>query len=382
MDKKRIVELDMVKGFAIVSVFIRHMCGITGANRYGGVLPNLFTKNSEAIMAMFIIISGYVFSERATLGEEYKKTVLRLLKSYLTYSAAVAAAYFAVYVIPGRMSVSRFLQNAFTNLMAAGPWNLFAENERNAMYYGVVPYWYIAELISGMCLFIALNRYVSGKSAYLRYCFTAALLLAGMAFYVLDLQGLIAHPFSGHYTYFFILPNIFAFSGILMLGRSLRGIQLFDIDARRKGFAAAAGAICLAVVAFGIVTCDNSYALQMGKWGPYGVWSIPVTAFEGVCLTYLLVLISRFVKRLPPVEKAVTFLGRNTLEILMTHFLVADLLTLAFGRWHDYLEYGFPETDYSARYAVIITVLTAAAVLSFVFIKMEITLARSRRSKA
>ena len=381
LNKKRIIELDMVKGFAIISVFFRHMNSITGVSSCGGLYPALFRQNSEALMAAFILISGYVFSGKGTLGEQYKKNVLRLLKNYLIYTAVIIAAYFAVYVIPGNMSVTRFLQNALTDLAAAGPWNLFAENERNILYYGVVPYWYITELITGMCLFIPLNRYTSGKPPYFRYCCIALLLLTGMAFYTLDLQGMIAHPFSGHFTYFFVLPNIFVFCGILMLGNALRAIRFFEIDGQNKGFIATAGAISLAVAVFGIVTCDNSYALQLGKWGPFKVWSIPITAFEGVCVTYLLVLVFRFLKRLQPVEKVMVFLGQNTLEILMTHFLVADLLTLAFGRWHDYLEYGFPRADYSALYAFLITVLTAVIILSFIFIKRKITLARSRQSK-
>ena len=379
--KKRIVELDMVKGFAIASVFFRHMGGITGLNKYGSVYPALFTKNTEALMAIFLLISGYVFSGKGTLGEQYKKSVLRLIKSYLIYVTAVVAVYFVAYVIPGSMSVTRFFQNAITDYAAAGPWNLFAETERNILYYGVIPFWYIAQLIVGMCLFIPLNRFVSERPSYVRYCCIAVLLMIGMAFFALDLQGMMAKPFSGHYTYFFVLPNVFAICGILMLGNALRDVSFYDIDGQSKGFVITAGAVGLAVSVFGILTCDNFSAVQLGKWGAFGAWSIPVTAFVGVGESYLLVLVFRLLRRLPPVEKAMSFLGRNSLEILMTHFLVGDVLTLVFGRWHDYLEYGFPEADYSTGYALLITALTALIVLLFVFIKGKITLARSQKSE-
>ena len=142
-------------------------------------------------------------------------------------------------------------------------------------------------------LFIIVSKCVETKSLRAKIIAVACLLTGSCLLMHLDLRGLLVNTFASQASYFMVVINIVGFAAILMIGSILRQFRIFDIEAHSKRFTGILFALCLIFTVSQIALYNNQYALQYGKWGQYGLWSVGITMLTGFTLTYIVVISRR-----------------------------------------------------------------------------------------
>lgn len=372
--KKRIEELDIIKGIAIIYVFMRHLCELTGVNAYAPDFYKIFDSYTECFMFLFVLLSGYVFKSKGSIRLDIKNKVKQLLIPYLKFSAFFTATYFIRYVLLSDMKIGLFLRNTLSNLLAYPNLDIPALGTGiNVMTYAFVPYWYIAEIFMAFILFIFINRLIEKRIVYVRIIIAALLLCASTFIMYVDLRGLQVNTFASKASYFTIVPNIVGFCAILIIGTILRHYKLLDMEAHSRRFTIILFIVCFIQLSVQIALYDNQYALQYGKWGWAGLWSVRMTTLTGFTLTYCLTFIAYFLKRIRFLKVALTYIGRKTLDILMLHFGIAELVCMIFGFWYPvYHIEAYPIENFAWWHLGITVLLTALCIAAYFAVKERI----------
>jgi len=371
--KKRIDELDIVKGIAIIYVCICHFNELTGVNIYGAAFDHSLRSCGECVMFLFIFMSGYVFKSKGSIWIDIKNKVKQLLVPYIKFSAFFTVTYFIRYVLIDNMNIRLFIRNTICNFFAFKFLDIpNLGSGTNIMKYAFVPYWYINEILTAFILFIVIYKFVEKKNVYIKMV-AAAVLLATAAFLMyLDLGGLLENTYASQVSYFTIPINITGFAGLLMIGTLLRHYNIFDIEAYSKRFTSILFTTCLICTIIHSALHNNSYALMYGKWGQYGALSVLITTIAGLALTYSLIYISYYLKRIKLIKKSLSFLGANTLDILMLHFGIAELICMILGFWYPIYDIDmYPPEVFAWWHFVIIVILTSLCISIYFLIKQK-----------
>lgn len=362
----------MVKGFCMIYVFFRHLCELTGVNIYHPGLYSVFDCCTEAAMFLFVLLSGYVYKSKGSIGHDIRNKFKQLLIPYLTYCAFFTFTYFIRYVLIDGMALGLFLRNTLSNILAKPNLNLPALGTgANVMRYAFVPYWYIAEIFMAFVVFIIVSKWVEVKSLRAKIIAAACLLAGSCLLMHLDLRGLLVNTFTSRASYFMVIINVVGFAAILMIGSILNQFRIFDIEAHEKRFTGILFVLCLIFTAVQIVLYDNQYALQYGKWGQYGLWSVGITTLTGFTLTYSLICISCYLKKIQPLKAVLLLIGSNTLDILLLHFGVAELFCMILGCWAPIYDAAYPAELFAWWHFVAVVLLTAAAIGAYLYAKRK-----------
>lgn len=370
--KKRIDELDMVKGICMIYVFFRHLCELTGVNVYHVSFYSVFDCCTEAAMFLFVLLSGYVYKSKGSVGHDIRNKVKQLLVPYLTYCAFFTVTYFIRYVLIDGMTFSLFLRNTLSNVLAKPNLDIPALGTgANVMRYAFVPYWYIAEIFMAFVLFIIVSKWVESGGLRAKIIAAACLLAGSCLLMHLDLRGLLVNTFTSRVSYFMVIINVVGFAVILMIGFILRQFRIFDIEAHKRSFTGILFALCMIFTVVQIALYDNQYALQYGKWGQYGLWSVGITTLTGFTLTYSLICISYYLKRLHPLKTVLLFIGSNTLDILLLHFGIAELFCMILGCWSPIYDADYPAELFAWWHFAAVVLLTSAVIGGYLCVKKK-----------
>ncbi len=354
----------------MVYVFFRHLCELTGVNIYHSGFYSVFDCCTEATMFLFVLLSGYVYKSKGSILHDIRNKYKQLLIPYLTYCAFFTVTYYIRYVLIDGMAFGLFLRNTLSNVLAKPNLDIPALGTgANVMRYAFVPYWYIAEIFMAFVLFIVVSKVVENKGLRGKIVAAACLLAGSCLLMHLDLRGLLVNTFASQASYFMVVINIVGFAGILMIGSILRQFRIFDIEAHKKSVTGVLFVLSFIFTAVQIALYNNHYALQYGKWGQYGLWSVGITTLTGFTLTYSLIYISYYLKRLHPLRTALLFIGSNTLDILLLHFGIAELFCMILGCWAPIYDAAYPAELFAWWHFVLVVVLTAVTFLGYLYVK-------------
>lgn len=368
LTKKRLDELDIIKGIAIVFVFLRHINEITGASALYTAVEERTYLFFEAYMILFFLCSGYVYSAKGTVLQEIRKRAKQLLLPFLEFGLAATVLYFLRYVIIEHKPLLWFADNTLTNFLGLTNWNVrLGKAQSNQMEYAFVAMWFLLEMFPAFCIFIPVKKLTDKKGLASRVAAAAGLMGIAMVLYHFDPQHTVTDLYNSSVPFFLVLINVFGFASVLMLGSILKELNAFDLDAFPKKLMYLLAVGCLVTDSALVVLYNNRYALQYGKWGPYGAFSIPLTILDGLMLTYFLVFLAYYMKKVPILKTIYCFLGRNSLYILLLHIGIAECICWIGGFWHDVYAQPYPVEDFRAVNWWI-TVLGTAAVLAVFFI--------------
>jgi len=362
--KKRIEELDIVKGISIIFVCIWHFNEMTGVNIYGKVLGYALSRCGESVMFLFIFLSGYVFKSKGSIGIDIKNKVKQLILPYLKFSAFFSVTYLIRYVLIAKMDIRLFIRNTICNFFAFKFLDIpVLGSGTNVMKYAFTPYWYINEIFMAFILFIIINKLVEKRSVYIKMIAAAILLSATGLLMYLDIGSLLENTYASQVSFFTIPINITGFAGLLMIGTILHHYNIFDIEAYSKRFTTILFSVCLLFTVLQYSQYNNHYALMYGKWGQYGVLNVLTTTIAGFALTYSLIYISHFLKRNKLFKRSLSFLGANTLDILLLHFGIAELICMIFGFWYPIYDISvYPPEGFAWWHLIIVTVFTSVCI--------------------
>lgn len=371
LTKKRLDELDIIKGIAISFVYFRHLNEITGASALYTAAEERLYLFFEAFMILFFLCSGYVYSSKGTAMQEIRKRAKQLLLPFLEFGLAATAVYFLRYVIIEHKPLIWFADNTLTNFLGMTNWNVrLGKAQPNQMEYAFVALWFLLEMFPAFCVFIPVKKLTDQKGLAARVAAAVGLMAIAMALNFFDPQGTVADTYNSPVPFFLVLINVFGFASVLMVGSILREFNVFDLDNVSKKAAFLLAAVCFVFDSMMILIYHNRYALQYGKWGPYGAFSIPITILDGLMVTYYLVFLAHYMKKVPILKTIYCFLGQNSLYVLLLHIGVAECICWIGGFWHDVYAQPFPVEDFRAVNWWI-TILGTAAVLAAFFAVKE-----------
>ena len=369
--KKRIVELDMVKGIGIIYVFLRHLCELTGVSSYGGDFYAIFDSCTECMMFLFVFLSGYVYKPKASIREDIGNKVRQLLIPYVKYIALFSCIYFVIYVLNGDMSLAMFGTYTLSNFLGNPgfdylQWTTYV----NPIRYAFVPFWYIAEIFSAFMLFILVFRLVADKGLMGKGIAAVILLVLTSLLMYLDPRGLIVNTFVSGVSYFTVGPNILGFAALLLIGHMLREVKAFDLDSYSQKTVKIILAGSLVIVLAFFAFHDNPYALQYAHWGSFGIRSVRMATVSALAITYLMVYLCYYMKRADALRSCLAFLGANTLDILLLHFGIGELITMAFGFWYPVYDIPcYPADGFAWWHFHLVVILTAIIIGIYFVIK-------------
>lgn len=367
--KKRLEELDIVKGWGILLVCFRHINELTGLAALNLPLLVYLFSLFEAFMVMFFLLSGYVYSPKGTVLQDMGKKAKQLLLPMLEIGLVNTALYFVRYVVVEKRPLLWFIDNTVTNFAGLGNWNVrLWETQPNLMTYAFVPYWFVMELFTAFLLFIPLYRLIQKKPVGVRILTAALLLAAAMVCNYFDVQGSIANSYNSSVSFYFVLINIFGFSALLLTGKLLSEVELYRMEAHSFRFNAIFAAVCFGVdTVLLLFYLNNGYAMQYGKWGMGGPLGILETVLDGFTLTYFMVFLAYYNRRLPSAfRKALMFLGSNSQYLLLLHITIAETICWLGGWWQDVYHGPYPVEEFSLLH-YLVTVAGTAVVLGVFF---------------
>ncbi|MDO4938723.1 MAG: acyltransferase family protein [Lachnospiraceae bacterium] len=377
--KKRIKELDMVKGLVIILVVLRHINELTGISGLDNFYTRFFSTFFESFMILYFLCSGYVYKSKGTVLQDIGKKAKDLLCPFIGYGIFDTAIYFLRYIVIEKQSILWFLDNTLTNFAGLSNWNIrlgIAGN--NQMHYAFVPYWFVLQLFAAFCLFIPIEKMVRSKGVAVRILVAVFLVNVSVVLNHYDVQHTLTDTFSSSVSLIFVLINIVGFAGVLMIGSLLNEIAAFDIENQPVNMIMIMMICCLGIGTILFLTDkDSTYALQYGRWGDCGSYSIILTIIGGISVIYFLAVCMHFARKIPGVENFLCYLGVNSLSILMMHFIVAETICWIRGYWFDVYHDPYPMEKISIS-NYLITVLGTAVIL---FIYMELRYQYIRRKQ-
>lgn len=380
--KKRIEELDIIKGIAIIYVVMRHLCELTGVNTYGPIFYSFFNKYTEAVMFLFVLLSGYVFKSKGNIRLDAQNKVKQLLIPYLKFSLFFTITYFIRYVVFSDMPLGLFVRNTISNFLAYPNLSIpVLGTGVNIMTYAFVPYWYVAEIFIAFLIFIVINKLIEDKKIYVKIITAILLLCISALLMFIDIRDLLVHTFASKASYFTIFMNTIGFSGILLIGTIMRHYKLLDMDAHSKRFNRIFFTVCLLQLTIQIWLYDNQYALQYGKWGPNGLWSVRITTVTGFTLTYCLTFISYYLKKIVFLKRLLSYIGSRTLDILLLHFGIGEIICMIFGFWYPVYQIDvYPQDGFAWWHLALVVTLTALSIAIFFRYKDKSSVTSGKRN--
>ena len=363
---KRISEIDMAKGVGILYVISRHIAELTGVSVYNPGLYKVFNIYAECWMVMFLLLSGYVYRSKGGILKNYKSKLKTLGVGYCGYFLFFCITYGIRYLLIEHMDPGLFLTNCFHNFIAVPDFNIWTWSAyKNMMDYAYVPFWYLAQLFNAFLLFIPIHKYCEKRKGNSKLVAAIALLASSMVWYTINAQDVLTFTFAAGVSYFTIITNIVGFAGLLMLGSLLKDRQIFSFERfSLKSFGLSS---LFVVVMFALY--NGKYSMQFGNWGPYGIWSIPISTILGIALTYSVSWILHGLKQMKPIEAGLTYCGRSSLDLLLMHFGLAEIFCYVLGFWQPVYDTKYSAEYYQPWHFAVIWLLTLSVIIILLHIK-------------
>lgn len=315
MKRQRIEYLDYAKAFAVFAVLLTH-----SYFTFPGM--NCFT------MAVFFIAAGYTYhSDHESFKEFFVKKLKRLMVPFWLVMAMsvlleIVRAPFIGYgtvreVIPILANLL-YGSGLFPNCGKLGQLLInstpFTYNSRY-MIDIIMPTnchaWTLPAMFTGYLIFYCYRKTVKKKSTLSDVAAIAVMLLLAS---IETVPGIFQLPFG-------IGRGLFC-AALMIAGFWFKEHDTFEDTNKIRIFITLA--VCAAVTVISVLLGSYGSDLVISNYGPYGVLSVILTFLGGLCSSYLMIMLCRFLHMLSikPLNNMLAVVGRNTMEIYLWHFAV------------------------------------------------------------
>lgn len=315
MKRKRIEYLDYAKAFAVFAVLLTH-----SYFTFPGM--NCFT------MAVFFIAAGYTYhSDHESFKEFFVKKLKRLMVPFWLVMAMsvlleIVRAPFIGYgtvreVIPILANLL-YGSGLFPNCGKLGQLLInstpFTYNSRY-MIDIIMPTnchaWTLPAMFAGYMIFYCYRKIVKKKSILSDAAAIAVMLLLAS---IETIPGIFQLPFG--------IGRGFFCAALMIVGFRFKEHNSFEDTNKTRIIIALI--VCAAVTVICVLLGSFGTDLVISNYGPYGVLSVILTFISGLCSSYAVIMICRFIHSLSikPLNSILAVAGRNTMEIYLWHFAV------------------------------------------------------------
>ena len=332
--KKRIDEIDMIKGILILFVVISHVAGFAGIRGLYPIASNIISTLVLIAMVTFYILSGYTYNQGSkTLMETIGKRIKSIVLPYYAYAIPMLVFLFVFFILFEHRTMNWFLDGVLAVLLQLQSTYIFSDGVLvHEMMYSVFACWFIFQLLVAFIVFIPVYRLVENKKLYVKLIAALVLLGLGALFYSLDIQKLNGEFFPA-VCKMLVLPNIFGIAGLLMIGKCASLIELLDMKRYSGGKRLISVIASVIVIVVAYATDDYIYDFPIGKWGAFGEISYFTTPVYGIALMVLLGCLVYEFKKNETVKKSLVFFGKNSLDFLILHFFIVWFISYVCGIW-------------------------------------------------
>lgn len=313
--KPRIVSQDIAKGIAILIVMLLHTVQVN--RTFGSIVAILFGY----LMPFFLFMAGYNYSDKGlSVKENLKRRTLQLLKPFLIYSLGVFVIMGIYFIIRGEATVLELLKSFFVFLISKWGANLLGWDMPQVLYQRILgPCWFIQFLIIANIIFIPFSSWVKNNAKRL---FSSVILLSGISVVLIDLN--IVLPWGIQ-----VAPAI---AGLMLFASYLKGKNLiFSVKTKTKWIILNCFA-CILTIALFQLNYNSIGFLAAGEIGKI-VGGIEVYAFYVMAIvgSYFIINFSRLVEKFKLPTKFLSWLGKNSLLILMFHMSIVHIVKDVLG---------------------------------------------------
>lgn len=285
---QRYKYLDIARGIGLMLVIISHSSGLSP------YLINFY-------IPLFFVLSGYVYKEGRSYGENVKRKAVRLLVPYFGYSALL----FAFYAISGRsmeeMKLSLFgvFYSRFCLYRAQAPDNVYLFTIANgAMWY--LTAFFVASLLYHLVVdrCLASRRFLVGCGIVLLAVTMALAYLPVLLPWSIDLIG---------------VAVLFMLAGTL-LGRAQFFEKKWNVPL-----------VLLVLVGYVVLSTVNpGINMSLREYGAYGAPSVPLFVLIGLSGSMLCIWLGKLVQNFA-VGRVLAYVGQNTIILLSLHILGLEI---------------------------------------------------------
>lgn len=366
--KMRIAELDMIKGFAIIFIMLRHISELSG---FTYAISACFSYLIECFMVLFFIASGYVYRQKESIKFTLLNKAKRLLLPLFWALAVITGLCFIRWVLIEKASLSWFFIKNINSWLGLEGHDIIKQMPvSNEVIYSSGAFWFIHELFAAFCLFVPLFSLVANKSIKIKFSLFSALLVLCAICVFYDPQGTVASTYFSPVPFVFVIINIFGISALLLLGAILKELNAFNLSVQKSHIRFVLAFFSLVIL--GVILSDydaSFYAFAYGRWGQYGVISVFISTLGGLALSYFLLFCAFYARKIALFEKSLLFFGKNTLDFLLWHFLVAESICYLGGFWYAVYDKPYDVSNFSYFNFAITLLLTFGLCSIYVWFK-------------
>lgn len=292
--QERLAFLDTAKGIGILFVIISHGCGFP----FGGYYL------ASYYIALFFVISGYLYSQNRTYGQNVIHKVEKLIFPYLKYTLIL----FLLYVVCGRFdtwkdSVEAILGALYSRYCLFYPANI-ADNYQ-FFHIDNTPMWFLTAMFVSCLAFYAVIEWCL-KS---RKCLAMVIILFLTATIAMQ-QIPILLPWS--------LDEMFLGAVFMIVGAILAQQHFFQNTWNGKTVI-----ISIFIFLLYLITAyyNTGVNLSIREYGPYGLLSVILVAILGCTGSISCITISKLAEH-TRVGKWLATMGKDTLPLLAFHLFI------------------------------------------------------------
>ncbi|MCR5491752.1 MAG: acyltransferase family protein [Bacilli bacterium] len=298
--KKRMPEQDIAKGFAILLVTMMHILVVE--KMAFAIAGGLF----GFIMSLFFFLSGYNYKPGRTYKENIIKRVKQVLIPFLIYMGIIVVAFTLYYTLSGQYTFAEAMQSYARSFLGIGFSNQIGLVAPSLdIYRSTMVCWFIIMLFMASLIFYAVVD-IALKDAKRFISINAGLVVITMIF--------------GFFN--FSLPLYISdaplIASIMLFGALFKKHDLFHLKSPWW-------TVINSVVAYGIYILmalnfkGAGYIMGGRLIRDYGAPEALITLLYSVIGTYAFLNFCKLIAKVKPLNFAFTWLGTNSVYILLLH---------------------------------------------------------------
>lgn len=308
--------MDVAKGIGIILVLLGHSCGIPLASAY----VNSF------YMAMFFVVAGYVWhpSDKG-YGQTIARRLKRILIPYFGYNGLLFAYFVARQILAGVIgghetaTAAEYLQ-AIIGVFYSRNF-LWVGREENIYFFKLLndPVWFLTAMCTASLIFYGIvDKCLKSR----KNCVLISAILLGVTMVMSHLPILL--PWS--------LDSAPLYAWYMLCGALLGRTGFFEKKHSAPQWIGMAAAWLLSVM---LQNWNGTANMSVRVYGSHGAASVPAIAFIGLAGSVMFVYLSRLLCSLKIVERALSYVGRNSLVIMALHMAVFSVVGAILDKFMD-----------------------------------------------